>query len=72
VYARRPLCMSVKREPSMRFSSVVVTRLPRKRYIGMPPPRGSPSPAKRDPNVMSACPARIGAIRSGTAFGSYW
>ena len=38
----------------------------------MPPPSGSPMPANREPNVMSASPARIGAIRSGTAFGSYW
>ena len=67
-----PLCMSVKREPSMRFSSVVVSRLPRKRYIGIPPPSGSLSPAKRDPNVMSAWPARMGATSRGTAFGSYW
>jgi hypothetical protein len=49
-----PLCISLKREPSIRFSSVVVIRFPRKRYIGMPPPSGSLRPAKREPKVMSA------------------
>ncbi len=72
MYARIPLCMSVNRVPSIRFCAEVVTRLPRYRYRGMPPPSGSPMPANREPNVMSASPARIGAIRSGTAFGSYW
>ena len=67
-----PLCISVNLDPSRRFSTVVARRLPTYRYSGIPPRIGSPVAANLDPNDMSAYPARIGAISSGTAFGSYW